>query len=314
MNIRGLVTQLLIVVVLSCGLAACGTRVPDIGELWDRDYAGSKHPNDPPFSASAQIEFEIKRRIYCDLKDAVQAANKYKIYRGPTAGPVIPDDWGAQVSLTLTVSADSVLKPGISTIDPFNAVEKFMLNFGGTLSSTASRTDKFDPYWPVEYLMRPDTPTSICNPQYDLSNVLHMRTAKSSPLIRQSDLGIEDWLVGAMVVNQLLQADTEEIKAKHKKEEAITYQIKFIIVSDGDITPTWSLVRLTANNRTPLLKMGRTRTHDLIITLGPQEKTNQGKPKGIPTVNASNTHLASQIGTAVSNANKAVLSSGGFNF
>ena len=103
-----------------------------------------------------------------------------------------------------------------------------------------------------------------------------------------------------MIVNNLLSVDNRGIEAKHKKEEAVSYEVKFVIVSNGEVTPVWSLVRVTANNRLPLFRTGRTRTHDLIITIGPQTD-------GAPTPAASNTHLASQMGNAVSNANKAIL-------
>ena len=73
-------------------------------------------------------------------------------------------------------------------------------------------------------------------------------------------------------------------------------EIKFIIVSNGNISPTWKLVRVTANNGSaPLFATGRTRTHDLIITIGPSNQK------------TLNTHLASQIGQAVSSGNQSLL-------
>ncbi len=76
--------------------------------------------------------------------------------------------------------------------------------------------------------------------------------------------------------------------------DTISIEIKFVIVSSGNVTPTWKLLRVSANTgSTPLFGMGRTRTHDLIITIGP------------PTQSTAYTHLASQIGNAVGNANRA---------
>jgi hypothetical protein len=67
-------------------------------------------------------------------------------------------------------------------------------------------------------------------------------------------------------------------------------------VSNGSITPTWKLVKLSANTGSnPLFATGRTRTHDLIITMGPE------------TEQTANAHLASQIGNAVANANRAII-------
>jgi hypothetical protein len=78
--------------------------------------------------------------------------------------------------------------------------------------------------------------------------------------------------------------------------DTVSLEIKFVIVSSGNLTPTWKLVRLTANNGAgPLFATGRTRTHDLIITIGPANQM------------TLNTHLASQIGQAVSGGNQSLL-------
>ena len=75
--------------------------------------------------------------------------------------------------------------------------------------------------------------------------------------------------------------------------DTLTIEIKFIIVTSGNVTPTWKLLRVSANTgSSPLFALGRTRTHDVIITIGPNNTPTQ------------NTHLASQIGNAVGNANR----------
>lgn len=78
------------------------------------------------------------------------------------------------------------------------------------------------------------------------------------------------------------------------KTDAISYEIKFIIVSSGNVTPMWKLVQVSANTSGTFFSTSRTRTHDLIITIGP----NDGR-----TLNA---HLASEIGQAVSGGNGAL--------
>ena len=65
-------------------------------------------------------------------------------------------------------------------------------------------------------------------------------------------------------------------------------RLKFIIVSSGNTQPTWKLVPVAANaGNTPFFSIGRTRTHDLLMTIGP------------PTQRTTNDFLASQIGQAV---------------
>jgi hypothetical protein len=82
--------------------------------------------------------------------------------------------------------------------------QSFGFGFGGTLSSTATRIDKFNPYYTIEELAKPNTKYSVCHRENDPFVRLSKTPASSSPFILQSDLGIKDWLVGAMLVNRLL--------------------------------------------------------------------------------------------------------------
>jgi hypothetical protein len=452
---------------LASSLTGCGTVVPNIGEAWDGAKDVPEEIRDGkvvhmPISATAQIEFEIKKQIYCELKAAVQTVQWYNNHTDNTV-PLIPHDWGASVSLSLQVDESTALNPGVAlnvamanAMNTFGVVEKvgsttimppttstpqsFNLGFGVTLSSTATRNDKFDPYYTIEYLLRPSKlidpskPPSYDNPaptcQYDQAYSDPIRNlgyspAKSSPLVPQasspllknsalvvkagdsyelapdvphivSQLGLVDWLVGATFANrsipsvssplpkegvvadkdykvflarerdhlrelgyssdQIAQivasgAYLEDIQGLQKdgysRAEIVTYlsqgiapnvlqqykdkgyeapeikkmvaastkgsgskstgggggagpppdtlsiEIKFIIVTSGNVTPTWKLLRVTANTSGSLLSLGRTRTHDLIITIGPNNQQ------------TLNTHLASQIGNAVSNGNQA---------
>lgn len=362
--------RLLAMMLIASGLAGCGLAVPQIKEFWDQDYPGDLATNTPPISGTAQIEFEIKKRIYCDLRRAVQTANQYSVTeidsKKTTSSSLIPSDWGAQVSLTLEVDESSSLSPGVSLNTPMhNATVNFVgeylgqpspltsvatsaatysfLSFpqsyafaaGGKLSSTATRIDKFDPYYSVAELMTPIGPKSVCNdahPENDPFVAIGVLPASSSPLII-SDLGITEWLVGAMFTNRHIPSvqqtplppptptslrderakllkqgyspgEITQIMASNaqkrggggaSKPDTVTLEIKFVIVTSGDVTPTWRLVRVSGNTAAPFFGLGRTRIHDLIITIG---------PSGVAT---ANTHLASQIGNAVSIGNRSVL-------
>jgi hypothetical protein len=134
----------------------------------------------------------------------------------------------------------------------------------------------------------------------------------NADLFVQSDLKIYDWLSAA-----LLPYDTEIINYPNNStaQNAISHEIKFEIVSGGSITPTWTLVRFTANTSGTLFAAGRNRSQDLTITFGPIE---DGGGKGYGPAGqvvrartpaqlatpAENSHLASQIGLAVSEALK----------
>jgi hypothetical protein len=170
------------------------------------------------------------------------------------------------------------------------------IGVGGTLSSTATRIDKFNPTYSISYLMIPNGPGSVCK-EDPFRSQLKWEPASSSPFILEGNLGIRDWLVGAMLTDRFIGSNTTSGKAGslEKKTDAISYEIKFIIVSSGNVTPIWKLVNISANPTGTLFSTGRTRTHDLIITIGPNDD------------NTVNSHLASQIGQAVSGGNAAVL-------
>jgi hypothetical protein len=58
---------------ISSGLTGCGLTVPQISEVWDRDYPGDPGGT-PVLTATAQIEYEIKQKVYCELVHAVEQA------------------------------------------------------------------------------------------------------------------------------------------------------------------------------------------------------------------------------------------------
>lgn len=457
---------------LASSLTGCGTVVPSIVEPWDRvndipEKIEGGELKAIPISATAQIEFEIKKQIYCELKAAVLTVDHYSNLGNV---PLIPHDWGASVSITLQVDESTAINPGVAlnvpmanAVSTFGVVQKvgntivnpattstpqsFSLGFGGTVSSTATRIDKFDPYYSILYLLTPvprrfdpnkaaseDNPDPICQfekPTSDPAAPDGHVPVKSSPLIAQtafgvrpllknrflvdpktpppyelrsdvphivSQLGLVDWLVAATWTNEAIPSvgqpevfyrfanylsheraalkkdgfDTPQITkiiasgatyeavkslennyshsdiatnldkgvapstmkqyvdegyerpeitamlAKVKPQGAsggasmggggggssggggggtapdtLSIEIKFIIVTSGNVTPTWKLLRVSANTTGSLLSLGRTRTHDVIITIGPNNQQ------------TLNTHLASQIGNAVSNGNQA---------
>lgn len=365
--------NLILLPALVC-LSACGTYAPQIQEVWDQDYPGipSNDPKKyaPPMSATAQIEYEILNRVRCDLALAVEKAAKFPVTTesGKPAGFLLPADYQAQVALSLEVDESTALNPGISfttplhnattnfageylgastpliaaqTFSSLSSAQSYAFGLGGTISTTATRNDKYNPIWPVSQLVKE---AKECSPRYDAYENLQppFTPAKSSFLIT-SDLKIGEWLRETLTTIDLFKnsEDVQKQSGKKKKSgnknqqpastslqqrredlvkkgytpaeitqivaaeaaptaagtsgvdtaqfqpQTFSIEIKFIVVTSGNATPSWKLVRVTANNASPLFSVGRTRTHDLIITVGPRN------------ANATNAHLASQIGAAV---------------
>src|ERR1700691_1107993 len=88
---------------ISSGLCGCGLNVPQISEFWDRDYPGDG-AGTPQLSATAQIEYEIKQKIYCELRYAVQEAEKISAEDAEgKSHKFIPYKWGVQMQISLGV-------------------------------------------------------------------------------------------------------------------------------------------------------------------------------------------------------------------
>src|SRR5579871_3525454 len=127
------------VVVALAGLTAgCGIIVPTISELWDTDLPpGPKLLPKDSISSTAQIEFEIKKRIYCDLREAVRAAEAIPYGEGVNYSPdnsgYLPLDWGAFLSISLEVDDSSNITPGVSILNPLVKSQSRNFGFGANL-------------------------------------------------------------------------------------------------------------------------------------------------------------------------------------
>ena len=266
-----------------CVVSGCGTTVPQIQEIVD-----SPSSDLPTVSAGGALEFHIKEKVYCEIADAIRQNTT-----------LLPNNFGVQLTLDLQVDETGALNPGVSFITPMHtgvtnfvgfpfvsSPQSYSLGLGGTLSSQATREDKFANYWDVEKLKRnlvgdtcPKTPEH------------------GSSFLLESDLGINQWLHDHLIPEILYpssQLDKNEDPAF--KQDILSYHVKFIVISSGSVTPTWKLVRIATNNGAiPLASANRTRTHDLLITFGPTCKPGM-------TCVAANSHLAQDVGLAVSNS------------
>jgi len=251
----------------SFGLAGCGLTVPRLTEFYDWD--------DP--LKSRYMQLEVKRAIYCELRGADHDARNRKLKRTHRNVDVttvedvaLPPTWGAQIELSFTVNEKSTLSPSVSIIEPLPNSQSFTFGLGGQLSSEANRIDKFDYYYSMKQLIDDDNGHNTCDDPKSLGH-----DSASSPFLVRSNLGIREWLIDAVVINSQLRSsrseDTGIGKALGEKSDSFSYDIKFAIVSSGNITPTWKLVRISTAS-SPLLDEARTRTHELLITIGPGAK------------------------------------------
>jgi hypothetical protein len=296
--------------------SGCGLSVSQLPEVWDRTG---------PY-ATAEMEMQIKRAIFCELRDAAIAArgsNKSRyFYRDVevTSAADVPfaDSWGAQVTLTLTADEKTALTPNVTfknALAPSNGVaQNFNLGVAGTLSSQNVRYDKYNFFYTAYDLISHAGEGDICHsPPAKLLGP----ASSSSPFVDASQLGIREWLPGAVAVSDFQRSSRASLTGEGPAlgsggsftSDSATYDNKFVIVSDGSIAPTWTLVKI-ATGSSSLLDLNRTRTHELLITISPgaitiaKDKTTKKltvRTVG-PSPTAINSHFASQIGSAVSAA------------
>ncbi len=253
-------------------LAGCGTYVPDIQEIPGDSRAGS------------QLVTAILTNVKCELRDAI--ADFYDRARGEKT---YLDGWGVQTDLNLTISEKGELAPSANIMPPSPASAVFSLALGVNGSSEATRIDKISSFNTVAELRA--------------AHRCDRRLREGGPMLLQSNLKLNEWLIDA-----LLGIDTNSTNYSHftSKDSVLSHEVKFEVISGGEATPTWTLVRATVNPSAPFLSVNRDRTHDVTITLGPTDVAPSGPNKGrpVPGRAAADAALASQIGVAVGNSVK----------
>jgi hypothetical protein len=296
---------------LFISLSACGLGVPQIGEIWDDDTGTLAIP----------LEKKIKEKIYCELNAAVADLNsdKEKVipvsYQDPknpskTITKMIkpvPETWGATLTLTLTVEELSAFNPGAAFNTPMIPTKTYFpggitipgsqsynLGIGGTISSDATRYDKYTFFYKIKDLESYNTSCGDPNPiEGSAPENYH-----GGSLLLESNLGIKKWLSKVADIRSSIGVSAKS------SQQVLTYDVKFDIVSSGNITPTWKLVRVsTPITGLPLFNTKRERTHEMLLTLGPLSES-----KKEPSLLSANDALAAQIGAAVGTAVKEALS------
>ena len=264
-------------------LTGCGTYVPNIQENpWASD------PN--------RLVAAIVTSIHCEIINAVVYvinADRANYWSNPQQGLKADwlNKWGAQIQITLTTDERSALSPSGSY-----SPNIFTLLLGANISSEATRTDTLNYYHTVKNLYGIG---KGCTPK--ILSDLDLGNHPVGSLLIQSDLKLRDWLSAVV-----LGVGTEQIPITKPAgvtnpsfSNAILHDVKFQVITSGNITPTWKLALATINPTAPFATASRTRTHELLITFGPNDPATNSLGPNTP---AAGTFLSQQIGSAISNA------------
>jgi hypothetical protein len=262
---------------LSTGLllAGCGLRVPPIQELGGR-------PEQQSFVDA------VVSNIKCELRDALNDL------RETHPEGTFLDKWGVQTTLTLTYDESGALAPGaLGTPAPLIGV--FSIGGGLNLSSEAVRIETLNAYALVS-----DLDKKRCSPA----------ARPNGPFLLQSDLKLSEWLSDVAGASMMKTISIPESEAAASNNNVIQHEVKFIVTTSGTLNPSWKISTVTVDPTGNLLSLGRIRTNDLIITLGPAVqavvKLENGHKVVVtsagPSEQAANLHLSSTIGNAINNA------------
>jgi hypothetical protein len=276
----------------TCILTGCGTFVPEIQEFWG-------DPNDVAFKVNA-----ISSQVECELSEAVGYLEAFDAAHPPPKLGWL-QGWVAQVTLTLTILESTALNPGVTLNTPLNngtitygknvitAPQSSSFGLGGTLSSAGTRTDAITAVYRISDLAKAQGRSCI-------------PPTPNGTLFIESDLKLKQWLIQAIFPEFMGTVQYPSVSSANVKNGFISHEVSFKIVSSGNATPTWKLVRVSANSGSlPFVNVDRERTQDLLITLGPpQSGTPQKGPPALAPA-ALNSALAAQIGAAVATAIKA---------
>jgi hypothetical protein len=267
-------------------LGGCGLYVPEI-----QDFPAT------PIQGQLLVQ-AIITSVHCEVANAVKEVrdrDKDAAARGLNHGKRSAkwlDNWGAQMALTLTVEEKSTLNP-TAVWTPLNP-SMFTLGGTGTLSSDATRIDKLNYYYTVQDLYRwPSCETGDQPPG-----------VPATSLLIQSDLKLNEWLFDQLAPVGTMEINPPGSSGNIYKQNVLSHEVKFEVISTGGITPAWKLVRANFNQSGTFFAATRDRTHDLLITFGPIDPTQKNGGLNRP---AEDAHLASQVGLSVSNSLKGTI-------
>lgn len=250
-----------------------------------------------------------------------------------------PDSWGILVQLTIQAEEKSSATPNVSfktpmhnvpvnfpgetigatgalaavTYGPLSVAQSFALGVGGQVSSDNTRYDKYTAFYSAAQLNVSTLSTGTGPCRSDVFG--DDPKSSSSPFLNAANLGIRDWLESAVrVINWERTSRKNEnglgppIAVSGAAPDSSTYDNKFIVVTDANIAPNWNLVRI-GTPATPMFDAMRTRTHELLMTVGPganptaiSATTKTGQTMVNLSNAAANAFFANQIGSAVANA------------
>ena len=270
-----------VVLFSSLTLTGCGLYVPEKDPLTTNDI-------DPRNGMSRQgkIESNIIANIRCEITKG--------LYRAVSTGNV-PwlAGWGTSISLNLTWEEMSSVNPGILYTTPIGGSGVFSGSAGVSGSAHSTRNEAITFTLENKTLLQEAMLTSHSRQGLDCA-------AAEDGVTVSSDLKIDEFIYDKASIAGGNEARTGPIE----NPQFSTFQetLTFVVSFGGNVTPSWKFIRLSVNPSEQFLAASRTKSSQVIITLGPLAKPS--KPAGAAqlALQAAVQHDAAVIGNATAAA------------
>lgn len=232
-------------------LTGCGLYVPQKDPLVQNDI-------DPRNGMSRQgkIESNIIANIRCEVTRG--------LYRAVSTGNV-PwlTGWGTSISLNLTWEESSNVNPGVLYTTPIGGSDLFSAGGGVSGSAHSTRNEAITFTLENRTLLQEAMLTSHAQQGLDCS-------ALEDGVTVSSDLKIDEFIYDKASIAGGREARTRPIQ--YPQFSTFQETLTFVVSVGGDITPSWKFIRLSVNPSGQFLAGSRSKTSQVIVTLGPLAK------------------------------------------
>jgi hypothetical protein len=243
----GKVSKSAIIISVATMLSACGFRTPEV--VLDND------PNAASFFVNAVVN-----HVRCELRYAVRYAVWYDTQNAreqPDHKRRIPwiEKWGAKLALKLLVKERGSINPTVSLISALPLEQSYTTVLGGSVAAQATRTINLEFYY--------DFASEFLGRDFD-------RTRPPDKCVPLGTFQIEGDLKIAQFVDMATFPFYLPGNISPKAPEATSQEIEFVASIDGNVSPTWKLIRVTTSGgSTGMFDANRSNTNDIIVSIGP---------------------------------------------
>ncbi|NSZ09775.1 hypothetical protein G6M14_25730 [Agrobacterium tumefaciens] len=228
---------------LVCVLAGCGATLPVM------DY---RHSSDEAFAGfvraiAAHVKCEMRRAVA--LEYAPNDPNREVLY-----------DWAAKIALTIRAFDKGNLNPNVSLI---NSTQILKAAIGAQVETNGTREMTMTYYLPFKELLPSRDAIDEKGKTLDCSKM----NIEIEPIA--GNLGIESTLQAALQAWDGFGTLSDRIEGG--PFETVTHKVSFQVTGGASTTPTWTFTDVTVNPSPTFLSGTRTRTDELLITMGPTQ-------------------------------------------